>query len=83
MNLICLESEFSFTPALTQRVRVRTPEEPNGRELNRYGGVIYTLKSRTDVNVVQDLKGKVITASDLKLMQVLSLLALLVQKYKY
>ncbi len=63
-------------------MRVRTPEEPNGRELNRYGGVIYTLKSRTDVNVVQDLKGKVITASDLKLMQVLSLLALLVQKYK-
>ena len=64
----CLESEFLAAPLVTQRVK------RSGKELNRYGGVIYTLKSRTDINEVKDLKGKIITATDFKLCQVFFIL---------
>jgi len=59
----CLQSEFLFKPLLTQRVL------RGGRSLNHYGGVIYTLKTRNDINSVSDLAGKKITASDFNLCQ--------------
>ena len=59
----CLEAEVLFKPLLTQRVL------RGGKSLNHYGGVIYTLKSRHDINGVADLVDKKITASDFKLCQ--------------
>jgi len=59
----CFESEFFANPLVTQRVKRGV------QELSHYGGVIYTLKSRTDINHVKDLKGKIVTASDFKLCQ--------------
>jgi hypothetical protein len=59
----CLEAEFNAIPLVTLR-NLR-----QGHELNRYGGVIFTKKSRTDINSVQDLKGKIITATNILLCQ--------------
>lgn len=59
----CLEAEFHAVPLVTLR-NLR-----GGHELNRYGGVIFTKKSRTDINSVQDLKGKIITATNILLCQ--------------
>ena len=39
------------------------------QELNHYGGVIYALKSRTDIQSIADLRDKIVTASNFKLMQ--------------
>lgn len=66
----CFESEFFANPLVTQRVKRGCQEQSGCKELSHYGGVIYTLKSRTDINQVKDLKGKIITATDFKLCQV-------------
>jgi len=70
----CFESEFFANPLVTQLVK------RGGQELSHYGGVIYTLKSRTDINHVKDLKGKIVTASDFKLCQVPCQLSLRVNR---
>lgn len=59
----CLEAEFHAAPIVTLRNFRRQ------RELNRYGGVIFTRADRNDINTVADLADKVVTGTSILLCQ--------------
>ncbi len=49
-----VQAEFLQTPLTTVR------NFRGGKELNHYGGVIFALANRTDIQTVRDLKDKVL-----------------------
>ena len=49
-----MQAEFLQTALCTVR------NYRGGRELNHYGGVIFALANRTDIQTVRDLKDKVL-----------------------
>ena len=57
VELVCMESQYGFNIIGTQRVRQL------GKETGGYGGVIYSLKSNTNIMTLSDLKDKRIGVS--------------------
>ena len=52
MQLVCLEAGYGFSTIATQRTAILN------KEAMGYGSVLYTLRSNTAVNTLQDFKGK-------------------------
>jgi hypothetical protein len=58
---MCLNAEFGANPVATLR------NLPNKKELNRYGGVIFTRGNRDDIQSLEDVKDKILLAISIQL----------------
>jgi len=63
----CLESEFLHSPLVMQRVYISS--RGGGRyDVNEFGGVVVTLKKRTDIQALRDLANRTVSAPDTQIL---------------
>lgn len=59
----CIESEYGAQSLVSQISRRKVAG--NSYDLTRFGGVIATMANRTDIETLQDIKGKVVAAASI------------------